>query len=48
MSEVTVPENPEPVDAEEVQDSAGEQDSEAGGGAEEQADGDDAGEDAPA
>ena len=29
MSEVTVPENPEPVDAEETQDSAGEQDSEA-------------------
>ena len=55
MSEVTVPENPEPVDAEETQDSAGEQDSEAeedagagGGDAEEQAGDGDAGEDAPA
>ena len=41
MSNVTVPENPEPDDAEEVQDS--EDGEEAGGGdAEEQADGDDA------
>ena len=46
MSDVTVPENPKPGDAEEVEESTEE---EAGGGdAEEQADGDDAGEDAPA
>ena len=30
MSEMTVPENPEPVDAEEVEESTEEQDSEAG------------------
>ena len=49
MSDVTVPENPEPDDAEEVEDSAGEQDPEAGGGdAEEQAGDGDAGEEAPA